>query len=164
MLRPGHAGAPVDGQVLVLRDGLPAGVVPEEVAGGGVEGLHAAPAGHEHDAAAHEGRDLVGARLHRPGPDELEVAHIVPVDLVQRAVALAVQGPAPVDPVAVVRGQELLRHDGLEVRHLGAGGGSEHAEQQHRDDQSEGCAGHFVRSLSQIRPDEPGCWTIRRWT
>ena len=122
---PRHPGAAIDRQVLVLRNRLPARMLPEEIAGGCVERLHAAAAGHVHHAVVHQRGHLVGARLHRPGPDELQVADVVPVDLVKRAVALAVQRPAPVDPVAVVRGQKLLGRDGLEVRHLRSGRGSE---------------------------------------
>ena len=100
---PRHAGAAIDGQVLILRDGLPPRVFPDQISGGRVQRLRAAPARNVHHAGAHERGYLVGARLHSPGPDVLQVAHVLPVDLVEGAVALIIQRPAPVDPVAVVR-------------------------------------------------------------
>ena len=133
---PRHARPAVDRKALVRDARHSARMLPQEVPGGRMQRLHAAAAGHVHHAVAHERGHLVRARLRRPGPDELEAADIVPVDLVERAVALTVQRPAPVDPVAVVRGKELLGRDRLEVGDLRLRDRSQRTGQQRRDDQA----------------------------
>ena len=59
----------------------------------------------------HDRRRLGGAVGQRPGPGDAEVLHVVLVDLVERAVAPAVVGAPPHQPVAGVRlPQHLVRH------------------------------------------------------
>ena len=103
-------------------------VFPDEVAGGGVERLHdVAGVGDVHHAVTDDRHRLRDAWLEAPGPGELHVADIVPVDLVERTVAPAVEGAPPVEPVARIRVLEygiadrpdvgrLLRHAGRSCR------------------------------------------------
>ena len=76
-------------------------ILPEQRAGGGVERLdHVAGVGQIHHAVVDERGRLVAAVAHRPDPGELQVADIVAVDLVERAVAPSVVGP-PIDQPVV---------------------------------------------------------------
>ena len=105
-----RVGGVQDDPVLVDRDAavrpaaaprgrkLPA-ILPQQVAGGGVERLHdVAGTGQEHHPVVHDRRGLLRPRLHRPGPDQTEIADVAAGDLLQRAVAPPVLRPAPVQP------------------------------------------------------------------
>ena len=79
-------------------------VLPDEVARGGVDGLDdVAGVGQEHHPVVHERRRLVLTLAHREHPGQLELAHVLARDLVERAVALVVARAAPGQPV--VRGR-----------------------------------------------------------
>ena len=71
--------------------------------------------GNEHDAVVDDRRRLVAGR--HPGrhrPHGHEIAHVLPVDLIQRAVALAVVGPAVHQPVARIGlPQPFVGHRGV---------------------------------------------------
>ena len=70
----------------------PAAVLPDQIAGGGVERVDdVAGTGEEHHAVVHERRRLLRARLQRPGPDEPQPRYVVTVDLVEGAVAPALR-------------------------------------------------------------------------
>ena len=72
----------------------------------------------EHDAVVHQRRRLVVARPHRDRPFQLQVGDVVARHLIERAVAVAVAGPAPVQPVAGRRvGEHLVGHRTQLVRH-----------------------------------------------
>ena len=95
----------VDGEAAHLRRASPplvhlAAVLPQEVAGAGVEGLdHVAGVRDIHDAVVHERRRLRHPGLEAPGPGEPELVHVAPVDLVEGAVAPAIEGAPPAQPV-----------------------------------------------------------------
>ena len=107
----GGAGARVVGQ--------PRAVHPDDVAGHRVDGPDDVPgAGEEHDAVVHDRRRLVVAGPDRDGPRELQVADVVARDLVEGAVAVAVAGAPPVQPVAGRGvGEHGVGHRGQLVRH-----------------------------------------------
>ena len=68
--------------------------------GHGVDGLdHVAGVRHVEHAAVGQRRPLLAARGEAPRPDEAQVAHVLTVHLVERAVAPAVRGAAPRQPV-----------------------------------------------------------------
>ena len=69
---------------------------------------------HVHHAVVHQRRPLLAARRQRPGPDQPQVCHVVPVDLIQRTVAPAVRGPPPTQPVGGIRVAERRVRDGHE--------------------------------------------------
>src|SRR5690606_10151782 len=65
-----------------------AAVLPDQDTGGVVEGRHIVTLVVEGpDCVGDDGGRLLTPVDHRPGPGELEVPHVVPVDLVERAVA-----------------------------------------------------------------------------
>ncbi len=85
-------------------------VLPEEVAGGGVDGLDdVARVRHVHHAVVHEGGALLQPRPETARPHHAQVADVAAVDLVQRAVAPAVEGAPPHQPVV---GRRVLQ-DGV---------------------------------------------------
>ena len=91
-LRP----AQVVGQVIRT---LPA-VLPEQVARRRVDGLHHVPGvRHIEHAVAHQRGSLLQALSQASGPDHPDAPHVVAIDLVQRAVAPAVEGATPHQPV-----------------------------------------------------------------
>ena len=106
-------------------------VLPDEVAGDRVEGLHDVERARQvHDPAVDDRRGLRQSGGHRPRPGQPELVNVVAVDLIERAVAPAVQRPAPVDPVGRVGVGEHRVGDRREVavlrRHgAGAGGGND---------------------------------------
>ena len=130
-----HAG--VDDQLAVDRD-VPVGVdqgadhviaeivraippvLPDQVAGHRVDGLDdVARVGHEQHAVADQRGPLLAARRERPRPDQPEIADVVAVDLVERAVAPAVQRPAPHQPLVRTRVLQLrVGHRADAVRFL----------------------------------------------
>ena len=126
----------------VVRD--VAAVLPQQVAGDRVQRLDdVVRVRHVEPAAVGNRRTLLRARRQGPRPDHAQVADVVAVDLVERAVAPAVQRPAPHQPVAVRRFLQHRVGDRHEVR-LGGGlrrgrhdGGEEQGEQE--------CAGHGER-------------------
>ena len=84
------------------------GGTPPQVAGHGVDGLHVVPrVRHVEDAAVGQRGPLLRALGQGPGPHELQVADVVAVHLVERAVAPAVLRTAPHEPVARRR---ILEH------------------------------------------------------
>ena len=91
-------------------------VLPDEVAGGGVDGLDDVPrVRHVEDAAVGDRRRLLAAGVEPARPDQAQVGHVVPVDPVEGAVAPTVEGPPPHEPVP---GRGALEHgvgDGDEV-------------------------------------------------
>ena len=107
----GGAGARVVGQ--------PRAVHPDDVAGHRVDGPDDVPrTGEEHDAVVHERRRLVVAGPDRYRPRELQVADVVARDLVEGAVAVAVAGAPPAQPVARRRvGEEDVGDRGQLMRH-----------------------------------------------
>ena len=140
--------APVDfrqaaEQELVDVLGHFAPVLPEEIAGGGVDRLdHVPRVGHVEDAVVGERRALLAPRVEPARPDQAQVADVVRVDLIEGAVAPAVERPAPHEPV--VRGGGLEHgvgdRDELAVRRLGARGVRPRGDQQrdHGEEQQAG--------------------------
>ena len=94
-----------DGQAAGLRRQTPAFVhgapiLPQQLTIARVERIDdVAGVGQIHDPVVHERRGLRGTRLERPRPRQLQRAHIGGRDLIERAVAPAVQRAAPVQPV-----------------------------------------------------------------
>ena len=87
-------------------------VLPEQLAGGRVEGLDdVAGARQEHHAVVDERRGLVGALGHRQRPGQTQAGHVVGPDPVQRRVALVVSGAPPGQPVLRRRIPEQLVGD-----------------------------------------------------
>ena len=113
----------VDGEVAGSDDaaelvrGVLVPVAPQELAGGGVERLHDAErAGDVQDAVVDEGVRLGPALgADGPRPDESQPVGVPRVDLVERAVAPAIERAAPVDPVRRVR---IEQHGVGDRRHL----------------------------------------------
>ena len=144
-----------DEVVDVLRQIAP--VRPLQVAGHRVDRLdHVARLRHVEDAFVGQRRALLPSGGQRARPDHAQVAHVVPVDLVQRAVAPAVERPAPRQPVA---GGGVLEH-GVRHRHepvrgLGLRGGWDRRDgdrgdgQKHRQDE---------RPAGFCRADRCGDW------
>ena len=106
----------VDGEIAVgggeaARGGVlrqVAAVLPEEVSGGGVDGLDdVARVRHVEHPAVGERRRLLAAGPHAARPDHAEAADVLARDLVQRAVAPPVEGPPPHRPIGRCR---LLQH------------------------------------------------------
>ena len=106
------AGAGDVGDVL----GQVAAVLPQEVAGGRIEGLHdVLDVGEEHHPVVDDRLDLLIAELHGARPDEPQLGHVAGVDLVEGAVAPQRVAVAEADPVL---GRGLAQHrvgDGHEV-------------------------------------------------
>ena len=113
-----HAAVPVHRLRLVDVLRVAAGVDPGHVAGDDVERGHAAAAfRHVHQAVGHDRRrDPAAPVPHRVRPDELQVADVLPVDLVEGAEPGDVVGPPEAHPVAVLRGEQALLGDGLPRR------------------------------------------------
>ena len=75
-------------------------VLPGEIAGGGIERLDdVARVRHVHHVVVDERRPLLQPRSERARPDHAQRPDVVAVDFVERAVAPAVQRPAPHQPV-----------------------------------------------------------------
>ena len=124
----GRADAGHDALARVV--GEVAAVLPEQVPRGGVDGLDdVARVRHVEDAVVDERRALLAAAgAERPRPHHPQVADVVPVDLVEGAVAPAVEGAAPHEPVVRRRRLQHLVGDGNELRGglcEGVGGGGE---------------------------------------
>ena len=84
-----------------------------------------------HDPVVHEGRRLLRTRLvHGPRPHELKLAHIGPVDLIERAVPPRIVGAPPVEPVSWSGVAQRLLGDRTKVGRLGheAGAPKQHYE------------------------------------
>ena len=114
-----------------------AAILPDQVAGHRVDGLDGVlRVRHEHHAAADQRRPLLAA-LTRQGaaPDQPEAADVVAVDLVERAVAPAVERAAPHQPLVGARVQQLRVGDGPDaIRLLGAGRGRDRDHQGGEND------------------------------
>ena len=83
-------------------------VLPDEIAGHRVQRLDdVARIGHEQHAVADQRRPLLAARRQRPRPHQPQVADVVSIDLVQRAVPPAVQRPPPHQPLVGARVRQL---------------------------------------------------------
>ena len=94
-------------------------VLPDDLAGRRVEGLHeVAGARQEHHAVVHDRGGLVVALRHGQRPGQPQPGHVLGADLVQRAVALVVAGPPPGEPVLGRRVPEQLVGDRREVGDL----------------------------------------------
>ena len=108
-------------------------VLPEEVARRAVESMHhVAGVGDVHHAVVDDRRRLRHARLEPPRPRQPQLADVVAVDLVERAVAPAVQRAPPAQPVGRVGVLEDRVGDGRErlvLRPRRTGG-----EKEERDD------------------------------
>ncbi len=145
-------------------------VLPDEVAARRVERLDdVARVRHVHHAVMDERRSLLQARSKRARPDHAQRPHVVAVDLVERAVAPAVERAAPHQPVFGCRrlehrvgdrneGAGRLRARRLRSRRSGAGcrrrRQQERGEQgQDRDDRT----GWVRLSLKHRLPLGPGC-------
>ena len=90
----------------VLRHFAP--VLPDQVARDGVDGLNdVTRVRHVEHPAVGQRRPLLAARPEGACPDHPQVADVLPVDLIERAVAPAVERPAPHQPVARRR---VLQH------------------------------------------------------
>ena len=129
--------ARVAADVLVDVLGQIAPVRPDQVAGRGVHRLDdVARLGHVEDAAVGQRRAFLAPRRQRARPDHAQIADVVPVDLVQRAVGPAVQRPAPGQPVAGGRILEhRVGHGDEPVRGLRLGGGRRRHEEDGRGGQ-----------------------------
>ena len=155
----------VDGHVPVVVGQAPhdlgdvlgdvAAVLPPQVAGHGVDGLHVVPrVRHEQHAAVGQRGPLLRALGQGSGPHELQVADVVAVHLVERAVAPAVLRAAPHEPVARRRvlehgvgdGHETLIFDGLR-RHEGR----ERHEGKHHKQESKTLSEHRTLPGSEVR-------------
>ena len=118
----------VDGDVAVgpppaARGRELAPVLPQQVAGRRVEGLHDVAGAREvHHAVVHDGGRLLRPGLHRPRPLHPQLADVVAGDLVQRAVTPAVAGAAPVQPALRRRVREHGVGDRPHFRRLAEGG------------------------------------------
>ena len=97
----------------------PVAVDPDDVAGRRVERLNDVPrVGEEHDAVVHQRGRLVVPLPDRDRPGEVQLADVVARNLVESAVAVAVAGPAPAQPVAGRRvGEHLVGDRAQIVRH-----------------------------------------------
>ena len=95
-------------------------VAPAKLAGGGVEGFDDAGGTGDVEHAFVDERVRLGPPLGRQGPRprEPQPVRVAGVDLVQRAVAPAVEGAPPVDPVGGVRVEEHRLGDRRERRLL----------------------------------------------
>ena len=99
-------------RLLSASSGYLVPVLPEQLAGGRVEGLDdVAGARQEHHAVVDERRGLVGALGHRQRPGQAQAGHVVGPDPVQRRVALVVAGAPPGQPVLRRRIPEQLVGD-----------------------------------------------------
>ena len=107
-------------RVDVLR--IVAHVFPDQVAVGGVDRLHGAARHiHVHDAAIDDRRRFLRAGGQAARPGHAQLPDIVLVDLIERAVAMLVEGPADHQPVGGIGiGQHLLG-DRLEIGGLRGG-------------------------------------------
>ena len=105
--------------VLVERDGahhvgpapfgILAAVLPDDVAGPRVERLQdVSRIGQEHHAVMDQRRRLHASRFHRPHPGEPQLVDVVRRQLIERAVAVAVRGPPPRQPLLAWRIREQL--------------------------------------------------------
>ena len=99
-------------RLLSASSGYLVPVLPEQLAGGRVEGLDdVAGARQEHHAVVDERRGLVGALGHRQRPGQAQAGHVVGPDPVQRRVALVVSGAPPGQPILRRRIPEQLVGD-----------------------------------------------------
>ena len=95
-------------------------ILPDQVSSYAVQRLNNATRVRQvHDAVVDEWCRLIRTRIiHRPRPGELKLLHVLPVDLVERAVAPCVIRAPPVQPVAWSRIAQHGLGDGPEVFHL----------------------------------------------
>ena len=127
-------------------------MLPLEIAGRGINRLNDIPrVWHIEDAVVGQRRPLLAASRQGACPDHAQLAHVLPGNLVERAVALAVERPAPHEPVVRRRSLEHRvgdRHEvvsGLRLR----GRARRAAEAcQHRDR----CHPHSRCSKTRYRP------------
>ena len=128
---------PVDGdepggrsQIRGIGRHLPA-VLPVEIAGHRVHRLHmVVRVRHVQRAAVDQRRAFLVAGRQGAGPHQAQLVHVVPVDLVERAVTPSVQGASPHEPVARRR---ILQHgvgDGRKLGGLTRGGAGRRNETQ----------------------------------
>ncbi len=115
----------VDAEVLVTRRPwidvlrIVPHVFPDQIAVGRVDSLHgAARRVHVHHAAIDHGRGLLRAGRQAPRPCHPQLTDILLVDLVERAEAMLVEGPADHQPVRWIRIRQHVVGDGLEIGNL----------------------------------------------
>ena len=133
--------------------GQAAVVLPQQVAGAGVERLHAVVrALHEHHAVVHQRRRLGGSGRQRPAPRDAQPRDVARRDLRERAEALRVVAAPPGEPVlrrgldelGIGDGRERIervrplhggqrRRVGRVGRHAEAADGNDHARQRAPD-------------------------------
>ncbi len=96
-------------------------VLPEEIAGLGVDRLHDLPvAQHEHRSVAHQRHDFGGARGERPTPDDPQRSRVGSRNLCERTEAVRVPATPPGQPVLRRRtGQIRLLHGFEMVERVG---------------------------------------------
>ena len=88
-------------------------MLPDEVTRDGVDGLDdVVRVRHVHDPVVHQRGALLAPGRHGARPDHAELVHVVPVDPIERAVAPAVQRPAPHQPIVGARVLQLGVGDG----------------------------------------------------
>ena len=130
-------GAVVEDQVVVDREiavrarrrkvladvlGHAAPVLPDEIAGDGVERLRDVVRVREvQDAVVHECRAFLVAGRERPRPDELELLDVARRDVLQRAVAPVVQRAPPHQPIGRIGIREHRVSNGLDLVDLAVG-------------------------------------------
>src|SRR4029079_8514941 len=129
-------------------------VLPERRAGLAVDRLRVvAVVRHVDVSGIGDRRRLLDARAHRLAPDLLQLRDIALVDLLERAVAPAVERPAPHQPVAVARMLEHLIRDGRELLFLGGRGCERAAHREGERQESKSDDRHeFPRRLFLGRP------------
>ena len=143
--------------VVVEVVGPPPAVLPEQVARDRVHRLDdVARVRHVEHPAVGQRRALLTARAERARPHHAQLADVVPVDLVEGAVAPAVEGAAPRQPVA---GRGVLEHRvgdrdeaGVFLGLRRSGERRERTEGKHRKGESRALSEH--RKL--LREVEPG--------
>ena len=135
-----------------------ASILPLQVTGDRVDRLHdVSGIRHVEHAVVGERCALLAARRQRPRPDESELADVVPRNLVERAVAPAVERPPPHEPVRRIRVLEHGVGDRHEVgRRLGERALEARCHEHYRDDKGQDAAS-VVRGSGHVRsPPRPG--------
>ena len=106
--RPGgHVDLVVVNRQAALRvagGGLADAILPDQFAGLRIQRLHdIARVVDEHGPVVDHGSGLIGALIHRPGPDQAQILHVVRGDLVQRAEVVGVIVVPDHQPVGRIR-------------------------------------------------------------
>jgi hypothetical protein len=92
------------------------GILPEQVAGGGIERFEfVAGAVQKNHAVMNQGRGFIGARGKRPCPCDAQIVHIRFRNLLQRAESLVIETAAPREPLACGRVLQQRVGDGSDL-------------------------------------------------